>query len=439
MFPLDNTNYVSQTQMGGSSSQLHTQEPMSPIHSFPTEDMYEHQYSDSFQHTSREDSPVEFTAPPPKSKPIRGRQKKMDQNDDAPRSTAWTYEEEITLGKGWVHVSKNSVVGNARRAFGFWTQVLRYQENKTKAPGRRTYDMVNEKWKSCARTWLGLGSELPRPMGKDKAKGLKKKWSRSSGSSSSTNDEALVGLMASKMAVHDERAMETKKQRTLSLFEDQMRDMEYSFQHTAREDFPVEVAAPPPKSKPTRGRHKRTAQNKDASWSTACTNEEEIALCKGCVHVSENSVVGNARWESRFWTEVLRYVENKTKAPDLRTYDMVNKKWKTVRPNVDRYCGVYAIMRRAQLSGAVDEDYYAMALLDYEVEHGMTFTLPSKRHNTFGSNSFNTEYENTCINLNVDVGDDEEDEVQELRRPMGWDKAKCLKKKGRDHRYCHQV
>nr|GEZ36608.1 hypothetical protein [Tanacetum cinerariifolium] len=119
---------------------------------------YNSKNQNSFQHTSHEDSPVEFTAPPPKSKPIRGCQKKMDQNDDAPRSTAWTYEEEITLGKGWIHVSKNNVVGNARRAFGFWTQVLRYQENKTKAPGRRTYDMVNEKWKSCARTWLGLGS-----------------------------------------------------------------------------------------------------------------------------------------------------------------------------------------------------------------------------------------------------------------------------------------
>ncbi|GKC98693.1 hypothetical protein Tco_1168968, partial [Tanacetum coccineum] len=35
------------------------------------------------------------------------------------------------------------------------------------------------------------------------------------------------------------------------------------------------------------------------------------------------------------------------------------------------------------------------------------------------------------INLNVDVSDDEEDEVQEIRRPIGRDKSKGpIKKKG---------
>ncbi|GKD17667.1 hypothetical protein Tco_1206825, partial [Tanacetum coccineum] len=29
--------------------------------------------------------------------------------------------------------------------------------------------------------------------------------------------------------------------------------------------------------------------------------EEEVALCKGWVHVSENSIVGNARKECQFW------------------------------------------------------------------------------------------------------------------------------------------
>nr|GEV86302.1 hypothetical protein [Tanacetum cinerariifolium] len=149
-----------------------------------------------------------------------------------------------------------------------------------------------------------------------------------------------------------------------------------SFQLTAREDSSVEVAALPPKSKPTRGRKKKTAQNEDASRSTAWTNEEEIKLCKCWVHVFENSSVGNARRESGFWTEDLRYLENKTKAYGRRTYDMMNGKWKTVRPNVAQFCGVYAnVMRRAQTNGAGDEDYYAMALLDYKAEHGMTFTL----------------------------------------------------------------
>nr|GEX80817.1 hypothetical protein [Tanacetum cinerariifolium] len=45
-------------------------------------------------------------------------------------------------------------------------------------------------------------------------------------------------------------------------------------------------------------------------------------------------------------------------------------------------------------SGAGDEDYYAKALLDYEAEHGIVW--------------------DASINLNVDVGDDEEDEVQDF-------------------------
>nr|GEV00804.1 hypothetical protein [Tanacetum cinerariifolium] len=123
--------------------------------------------------------------------------------------------------------------------------------------------------------------------------------------------------------------------------------------------------------------------------------EEEIALCKGWVH-----------------------------APGRRTYDMVNKKWKTVRPNVARFCGVYVnVVRRVQASGAGDEDYFAMALLDYEAEHRMSFTLCH-----CGSSS-NTESGDASINLNVHVGNDEEDGVKELRRLMGRDKAKGLKKK----------
>ncbi|GKG25831.1 hypothetical protein Tco_0398977, partial [Tanacetum coccineum] len=54
--------------------------------------------------------------------------------------------------------------------------------------------------------------ELRRPMGRDKAKGLKKKELRSSGSSLSTNDEALARLMVFELAMHNERAIGIKKE-----------------------------------------------------------------------------------------------------------------------------------------------------------------------------------------------------------------------------------
>nr|GEV13835.1 hypothetical protein [Tanacetum cinerariifolium] len=135
-----------------------------------------------------------------------------------------------------------------------------------------------------------------------------------------------------------------------------------SFQHTAREDSSIEVAASPPKSKlkPIRVCQKRTIQNEDAPWQTTWTNEKEITLCKGWIHVLKR-----------------------------------NPKW-----------------------------------MDTEVPKFLSNPHASKRYKIYGSSSFNTESGDASINLNVDVRNDKEYEVHELRRPMGRDKAKGLKKRG---------
>lgn len=55
----------------------------------------------------------------------------------------------------------------------------------------------------------------------------------------------------------------------------------------------------------------------------------------------------------------------------------------------------------------------------------------SKRYKSSGSSSFCPESRGESINLNDDAGgDDEENEVQEVLRPTGRDKAKALKEKG---------
>ncbi|GJZ41835.1 RNA-directed DNA polymerase, eukaryota [Tanacetum coccineum] len=55
----------------------------------------------------------------------------------------------------------------------------------------------------------------------------------------------------------------------------------------------------------------------------------------------------------------------------------------------------------------------------------------SKRHKLSGSSSFNTESGEASINLNTTVGDNNEDEVQEIRRPEGRDKAKATGRKNK--------
>ncbi|GJT14841.1 hypothetical protein Tco_0873547 [Tanacetum coccineum] len=162
------------------------------------------------------------------------------------------------------------------------------------------------------------------------------------------------------------------------------------YQNTAREDFPVEVAAlplAPAQPKPSRRCQNISTQNEEAPCCTAWTNEEEIALCKGWVHVSKDSDVGKARKECGFWTEEMEY-----DAPERGSV-----LW-----------SAHYIKCRAQTSVAGDEDYYATTLVDCEAEFGVSFIL---RHCW--------ESEDASINLNVDVGDEEGDEVKELARPIG--------------------
>ncbi|GKA16863.1 hypothetical protein Tco_0696700 [Tanacetum coccineum] len=61
-------------------------------------------------------------------------------------------------------------------------------------------------------------------MGNDKGKGLNKKGLRSSGSLSSTNDEALARLMVSEMAMLNESVIGMKKEERLAFLEIKMRD-----------------------------------------------------------------------------------------------------------------------------------------------------------------------------------------------------------------------
>ncbi|GKA84008.1 hypothetical protein Tco_0805603 [Tanacetum coccineum] len=89
------------------------------------------------------------------------------------------------------------------------------------------------------------------------------------------------------------------------------------------------------------------------------------------------------------------------------------------------------------MSEAGDEDYFTKALLDYEAEYEVAFTLHhcwrvlrkylkwmdsevpnfeakkiyTKRYKSSRFSSFNPDFRDASINLNVDGGDDEEDEA----------------------------
>nr|GEV30971.1 retrovirus-related Pol polyprotein from transposon TNT 1-94 [Tanacetum cinerariifolium] len=85
---------VSQTQMGGSSSQPRTDPALSPINAFTVEELYTLEFSDSLQDNTgywQAPNPHEYpveqvaTSPKKKKKATRNRQKRTIESDDAPR------------------------------------------------------------------------------------------------------------------------------------------------------------------------------------------------------------------------------------------------------------------------------------------------------------------------------------------------------------------
>ncbi|GKB66798.1 hypothetical protein Tco_0928210 [Tanacetum coccineum] len=74
------------------------------------------------------------------------------------------------------------------------------------------------------------------------------------------------------------------------------------------------ATSPTKKKKATRNRQKRMVQSDDAPRQTPWTMEEEIALCKGWLAVSENSKQGNSRKSSGFWCEEIRRPDGRYKA-----------------------------------------------------------------------------------------------------------------------------
>ncbi|GJY35729.1 ALP1-like protein [Tanacetum coccineum] len=268
--------------------------------------------------------------------------------------------------------------------------------------------------------------EIRRPISRDKTKGsMKKKGSRSSGSSS-TNDEALARLMVSELAMHNERAIEMQKEEHKAFLEikkrepydhltgDALTHMEALRKHRYWQEpnpheSPVEQVATSRKKtkKSTRARQKRTIQSDDAPWQIAWTTEEEIVLAKGWVAISENNKHGKARKQDGFWCEVLQYIERKQNSTVVELETGLLFKF--------RHC--WEVLKDSP-------KWQEIALPKFTIES----SGGSKRHKSTGSSSFNTESGDASINLNTNVGDNDEDEVQNIRRSGGRDKARAAGK-----------
>nr|GEV74619.1 hypothetical protein [Tanacetum cinerariifolium] len=127
-------------------------------------------------------------------------------------------------------------------------------------------------------------------------------------------------------------------------------------------EYPVEQVATSPKKKATTGQGQS-----ESRW------EKKI---KGQNLRDHQTKHGNSRKQGGFWCEVLSYMESKTQQYSRRMYNMVLGKWKTVRPSVVRFCGIYNnIMRMGSESGVKDPYYVQMAMIYYEIDTRLPFKL----------------------------------------------------------------
>ncbi|GJY80156.1 hypothetical protein Tco_0492907 [Tanacetum coccineum] len=82
---------------------------------------------------------------------------------------------------------------------------------------------------------------------------------------------------------------------------------------------------------------------------------EDTALCKSCVRISEDSVGASSRKEMGFWVAVMKHMHGTCEITKRQTYNMINDKWKTVRPKVATFCGVYDNTLQTYTGGAIKD------------------------------------------------------------------------------------
>ncbi|GKB75255.1 hypothetical protein Tco_0942150 [Tanacetum coccineum] len=134
------------------------------------------------------------------------------------------------------------------------------------------------------------------------------------------------------------------------------------------------------------------------------TIEEEVALCKAWVSALENSIEGNGKKASGFWTEVTEYF-HKEMGEQKRSYDLVNCKWKNrIRPKILK-----------------DHSKWKKVEMPKFFKSKKSSSKKSRTSET--TSQGNSDSAHIGLNLNDEAADSEDVEVQEVS-PMGRDRAK---------------
>ncbi|KAL8225173.1 hypothetical protein R6Q57_017730 [Mikania cordata] len=113
---------------------------------------------------------------------------------------------------------------------------------------------------------------------------------------------------------------------------------------------------------PVRAPEKRPQGRKAAKrWS----DEEEVALAKSWLTVSENPEVGNAQKRDGFYRKVTDHFHELMK-DTARTVDQIYSKWGDLNAAMKKWNGFYQQASMSRKSGEADNDVLKKALKDYK-------------------------------------------------------------------------
>nr|GEU69292.1 hypothetical protein [Tanacetum cinerariifolium] len=189
------------------------------------------------------------------------------------------------------------------------------------------------------------------------------------------------------------------------------------------------ATSPTKKKKPPRNRQKRMIQSDDAPRQTAWTIKEEMALANAWRAISKIASIvtrgSKMAFGVRFWStwkgkqnstvfeRTLWYAKNGRRVGD-EDRAMIHYEFETDLPFKLRHC--WEILKDIL-------KWQEIELPNFSTESG-----GSKRHKSSVTSSFNTESGEACINLNTNVCENNEDEVEKIRRTRGRDKRELLGK-----------
>nr|GEY54516.1 reverse transcriptase domain-containing protein [Tanacetum cinerariifolium] len=205
LFSFSHQDYVSQIQMGGSSSQPRTDPPRSPINAFPIEELYTPEFLESLQENTgywQEPNTYEAvgkqvaTSPTKKKKKkeTRNLQKRSIQTDEALWQNAWKPQEEITLAKDSPKFQEIQ--------FPNFNQGSDGSSKRHKSSGSSSFNTESRDASINLNTIVvdeDEVQELRRPGGRDKARAAAKNNGSKASGSSTMNDDALARLMVNEM------------------------------------------------------------------------------------------------------------------------------------------------------------------------------------------------------------------------------------------------